>query len=603
MHNVYLFQPQYTVEVRKEKNYWLPYSAGCIWSYAVQYQDISDNFQLQEIIFRREPHDEILARLIDPAVCGFSCYSWNYRYCLVLAEKIKTQWPDCRIVFGGAQSHGSLLANEFIDSLVFAEGEMAFVDVLRKYMSGEDPEIIYPKSRLQDLDIPSPYLIGLFDDLIKQHPDALWAATLETNRGCPYACTFCDWGGITYSKVKKFNLDRVAAELDWMAANNVAYIMTADANFGMFKDRDLQIAKLIRAAADRPTAKIESMNVNFAKNSSEVVFELGRVLGSLLRGGITFSLQSMNQQTLEDIHRTNMEINKISSMLKLGEKYGILTYSEMIIGLPNETEETWKHGITELLEMGQHQNIDIWFAQLLLNSELAQDDSRRKYQITSVMARDYITLGNSDEADDCVEYIEIINGTNTMTTSELVDAYLYSWMVVHFHITGYSQIIARYCRSIRQVSYRKFYDRLFEKIKKDPVLGAHCDLVRHTVNRYLTTGILINNEDFKGHTLHGMSYKFMYDNKNAAMTLAAEVGRELGPISSNVEMLQDNFIFDQTHNFPRQITSDINLETWVLEPTLYSIQNKASEDTFDFYFHRRKNLIKNRFVKIGNGSR
>jgi hypothetical protein len=445
--------------------------------------------------------------------------------------------------------------------------------------------------------------MGLFDDLIKQHPDALWAATLETNRGCPYACTFCDWGGITYSKVKKFNLDRVAAELDWMAANNVAYIMTADANFGMFKDRDLQIAKLIRAAADRTTAKIESMNVNFAKNSSEVVFELGRVLGSLLRGGITFSLQSMNQQTLEDIHRTNMEINKISSMLKLGEKYGILTYSEMIIGLPNETEETWKHGITELLEMGQHQNIDIWFAQLLLNSELAQDDSRRKYQITSVMARDYITLGNSDEADDCVEYIEIINGTNTMTTSELVDAYLYSWMVVHFHITGYSQIIARYCRSIRQVSYRKFYDRLFEKIKKDPVLGAHCDLVRHTVNRYLTTGILINNEDFKGHTLHGMSYKFMYDNKNAAMTLAAEVGRELGPISSNVEMLQDNFIFDQTHNFPRQITSDINLETWVLEPTLYSIQNKASEDTFDFYFHRRKNLIKNRFVKISDGSR
>jgi hypothetical protein len=180
---------------------------------------------------------------------------------------------------------------------------------------------------------------------------------------------------------------------------------------------------------------------------------------------------------------------------------------------------------------------------------------------------------------------------------------MYSWMVVHFHITGYSQIIARYCRSIKQVSYRKFYDRLFEKIKKDPVLGVHYDLVRHTVDTYLTTGILINNEDFKGHTLHGMSYKFMYNNKTAAMTMAAEVGKELGNISNNVEILQNNFIFDQSHDFPRQITSDINLDTWMLEPTLYSIQNKASKDAFDFYLHRRKNLLKNRFVRINEVSR
>ena len=35
---------------------------------------------------------------------------------------------------------------------------------------------------------------------------------------------------------------------------------------------------------------------------------------------------------------------------------------------------------TELLEIGQHQNIDVWFTQLLLNSELSQEESRRKYK-------------------------------------------------------------------------------------------------------------------------------------------------------------------------------------------------------------------------------
>ena len=32
---------------------------------------------------------------------------------------------------------------------------------------------------------------------------------LESNRGCPYGCTFCDWGSATLSKVRNFDLDRV----------------------------------------------------------------------------------------------------------------------------------------------------------------------------------------------------------------------------------------------------------------------------------------------------------------------------------------------------------------------------------------------------------
>ena len=45
---------------------------------------------------------------------------------------------------------------------------------------------------------------------------ARWARIImETNRGCPYGCTFCDWGSATLSRVRKFDLDRVFAELEW----------------------------------------------------------------------------------------------------------------------------------------------------------------------------------------------------------------------------------------------------------------------------------------------------------------------------------------------------------------------------------------------------
>ena len=53
---------------------------------------------------------------------------------------------------------------------------------------------------------PSPYihLSKQFEEFAA-YPEPSFA-TLETNKGCPYKCTFCDWGSLTYSKVKKFNL-------------------------------------------------------------------------------------------------------------------------------------------------------------------------------------------------------------------------------------------------------------------------------------------------------------------------------------------------------------------------------------------------------------
>jgi len=122
MLNVYFFQPQYAVEIRNEKNYWLPYSIGCLWSYCQQFQDVKDNFVLQDIIFKREPHHEVIARLDNPKIAAFSCYQWNKNYNLRLAESIKKNFPDCKIVFGGPEVTADFTLFEFIDTVVFSEG-------------------------------------------------------------------------------------------------------------------------------------------------------------------------------------------------------------------------------------------------------------------------------------------------------------------------------------------------------------------------------------------------------------------------------------------------------------------------------------------------
>ena len=66
-----------------------------------------------------------------------------------------------------------------------------------------------------------------FDDIIQNNPDVMWAMTMETNRGCPHMCTYCDWGGMTYQKIKKFDLERVKQDIEWAGNHNVGFIFNA----------------------------------------------------------------------------------------------------------------------------------------------------------------------------------------------------------------------------------------------------------------------------------------------------------------------------------------------------------------------------------------
>ena len=47
--------------------------------------------------------------------------------------------------------------------------------------------------------IPSPHLTGVFDS----YDGRVEAAIVESNRGCPFGCTFCDWGSATRQKVRE----------------------------------------------------------------------------------------------------------------------------------------------------------------------------------------------------------------------------------------------------------------------------------------------------------------------------------------------------------------------------------------------------------------
>ena len=598
--NLYLFQPQYVVDHGFEKNYWIPYSIGCVWSYANQFQDIADTVECKDIIFKRDNFNDVLTKIHSPDICAFSCYQWNKNYNFELAKQIKKLYPQCIIVFGGPEVNDAFLAEEYIDTIILGEGENPFVNLLRSVVNNVDIPRVYSKSRVMDLAmLPSPYATGVFDKIILDNPGIKWATTLETNRGCPFSCTFCDWGSLTYSKIKKFDLARVSQDLDWIAANPISYIFCADANFGIFKDRDLEIAKMVKLAGDQ-NKTLESFNATFNKNNNEWSFKILEELEHLNRG-FTVSVQSMNPDTLTAIKRDNLGINDLEKIFKLCQDNKINSYTELILGLPLETKDSFINGLCKLLELGQHNHVEIWFVDLLVNSELANATSQSMYEIKTITTGNYLTL-NSD-SDPCQEDIQIVCETSTMTTDDMVESFMYGWVIVNLHMQGYTQLTSRFYNKKYNIEFKTFYNTLIDKLKNDPLLGQIYYNVKNNLENLLYQGVLPHK--LSGHNLIFCNGQLIYQHKEQVFSLVNQTVEQLirpGQIHTEIAELQKLAIFDEKISYPIIIESSVDIDQSNNYKCSYIVEAKVTNsDLLNFnnfyYMLRRKGALKNSITK------
>jgi len=466
MNNIYLVQAQYSNVFNNKKQFWLPYSVGCLWAYAKTHDFVQQNFKLKDIIYFRENHKDIIERLDKPELVFFSNYTWNEQYNLKLALSIKKIYPNTHIVFGGPQTTQRHLDLSFIDSVVFFEGEESFVNILSDFLN-KTLKKIYKSDRITELSsLPSPYTSGVFDEIMSKNND-FWQATLETNRGCPFSCTFCDWGSLTLSKIKQFPLSKIESELKWVSKNKISYVYLADANFGIFKERDTQIAHLIKKYFD--SSHVDGFFTNWTKNSSETVIEIFKILQKYSTRGLTLATQSMSSNVLNAVKRKNLASDDYSNLFKKLNDLNIPYYTEFILGLPEETLESWKNGLTNLLTLGLHDRIEFWLTDALPNSELASSYTIKKYNLKFKTISNNFNILHSN--DDILEKQKIVVSTNTMSTLDMIEGYMYAWMIQSFHSSGFSQLQARLAYT-NGISYRQFYDRFYEKIQTTSPLNT-----------------------------------------------------------------------------------------------------------------------------------
>jgi radical SAM superfamily enzyme YgiQ (UPF0313 family) len=305
-----------------------------------------------------------------PDVLAFSVMGWNVRAFGSLAATFKQLNPRGWVVFGGThvsgQSERMFREYPHVGIVVNGEGEITFRELVRAAVRGleiSDLDGIEGVSwrtadgrtgtspdrpRIENLDtIPSPFLTGAIELLDEAGKFRYDVALIETNRGCPYKCAFCYWGGAVGQRVRAFSRDRLRTELELFAKLHVHTIVSCDANFGMLPiDLEL-IDDLIKIKQEHgyPMA----FETSWAKNKSAVFYEIVRRMKKAgMQSSFTLALQSLSSDAIETMNRRNMKVNDWRDLVEWLSLEGLDCYAELIWGAPGETMESFLQGYDEL---------------------------------------------------------------------------------------------------------------------------------------------------------------------------------------------------------------------------------------------------------------
>ena len=439
--------------VRYDRACYLPLATGLLRAYAERQPEIKDSYEFGPFLYRVDTLKNILKAYERPVdVAAFSVAVWNEQLNLAVAREVKWRWPKSLIVFGGLQVPDDateyLQKYPFIDVAVRRTGELPFAEILRQNLNGRDfskiPQVTYrvggdvicnPDNNAFNRnldDLPSPALDGLFDELMVLHGQEVeFSFTLETNRGCPFACSFCEYG-LGQHKLSFYEIDRVLGEIEWIGRNKIPYCLGADANFGMVQ-RDYEIAEALVAAKEK-YGYPEKFRVNFGKNSGEKVFRVAELLHKAdMTKSITLARQSNDSQVLKNIKRSNIKLDTYSELQHRFNDAGIPTYSEFIVGLPGETFESWVKGLDDSFIAGARGQIFMYPLMALPNTEMGRAPYQKEFGIETRRCELAEIHGTVRDQTMVKEFEDLIVGNKSMPISVWRKTLLYSWVFGALH--------------------------------------------------------------------------------------------------------------------------------------------------------------------------
>jgi anaerobic magnesium-protoporphyrin IX monomethyl ester cyclase len=333
-----------------------------------------------------EPIERIAAEIYEAKadVIGFSCYIWNLSETIALIRQLRPVCPNVRILVGGPEvSYDAarfLQEHSELDAVVFGEGEVTFLELLRAWRSGmgqdevkglawrENGEIRLNSPRQQvDFEcISNPY---------QQDEDFTGRLVyVETTRGCPFNCQYClssTFQGVRFISPEKFR--GILKQLLRCGARTIKFV---DRTFNVDKKHAFEILDIVReeTANYPPDAGIRAHCeiagelldgewIEFLRDYPKdlVQFEIG--------------VQSTNPETLAIISRPQ-HFERWSKYVQ--EIQGIRKthlHLDLIAGLPEEDWKSFRNSFNEVYAV-QPDMLQLGFLKVLKGSGLREKSEK-----------------------------------------------------------------------------------------------------------------------------------------------------------------------------------------------------------------------------------
>jgi len=430
----------------------IPLGIGLLKSYAMTDMELSNGFEIDLVILGDNDLDYVVNQVGQSDYVGFACYVWNLLGTSEVSQRLKKHNRSVKIIWGGPSvPQTPKRMDEFsrnhpyVDYFVYGEGEKAFTDLIKELERGAGRvssgsvffrdhagnQIVNPSEpRLTNLDaIPSPYLKGYFDDILREHKSHLVGALWETSRGCPFKCSFCDWGSALVNKINRFSVTRCIEEIEWISRNKLKYVYATDANFGITFERDFEIATKFSDISNR-TGFPSTLVLNWTKNSSLKIIDIASAFKS---GGVavsvTLSYQSHNDDTLTAIQRKNIKFDEYFKLKSTFHEKDLPTYTELILGLPEETKATYVAGVEKTISFKLQDQISIYLAIVLENTDLQfrmNEFGLETRKCPVGLNRRLVKFPRFGEE-------EIVVGTRAMSNSEWQDCYKFTYLFLSLY--------------------------------------------------------------------------------------------------------------------------------------------------------------------------
>ena len=198
--------------------------------------------------------------------------------------------------------------------------------------------------------------------------------------------------------------------------------------------RDAEIAQKIRECHDKYNWP-RSIWATWAKNSNEKVIEIASILKPLLLAGVTIAYESLDDNTLKNVKRANISLEKFNKVREYIKSKGLKTHTDVILGLPGETKETYLNGLRKVTEQ-KFDQVVTFNCRLLGGTEMNTPPYMKEHGIKTKYRM--LTQGYGIyRGIKSVEHEEVILSTNTMTEKEILEMRPVNWFLYLFWNNGY----------------------------------------------------------------------------------------------------------------------------------------------------------------------